>query len=108
MDCCYRPAECSPSSLIGGERYDLLAVGNQMCPQYRTHTCGITCPLEVDCSIHSIGIGAGKRGEPSLCRCLGECLRARSAESKGEVSVGMEVGEHGPRSCELWAVSYES
>ena len=94
MNCCYRPAECSPSSLIGGEGYNLLAVGNQMCPQYWTHTCGITCSLEIDCSIHSIGIGAGKRGESSLRRCLSHSIRTRGAESKREVCVGMEVGEH--------------
>src|SRR4051794_40037538 len=72
MNRCDCPTKRSPSSLIGGERYDLLTVGNEMRPEYRTHSCGIAGALEVDCSIHSIGIGAGEREEPSLCRGLGE------------------------------------
>src|SRR4051812_45013839 len=101
----YRPTKRSPSSLIGRERYDFLTIGNQMRAKYWTHPGSIAGTLEVDCSIHSIGIGAGERSEPLLCRCLGESLGTRGAESKGKVGMGVEVGEHGDVSCELTAHS---
>jgi hypothetical protein len=65
-----------------------------MSAQDGAHAQGVTGVLELDYSVDPVGVGAGKRCEPTLGGRLGEYLWARGAEAEGEVGVGVEVGEH--------------
>jgi hypothetical protein len=87
-------AKCCPTLLIHGERHYLLIIRHQVGAEYWTHAFGITGALELDRTIHAVGVGAGEGAEPALRRCLSQQLRTRCAETEGEVGVAVEMGEH--------------
>ena len=87
--CCNCTTQCSPAPVVHRERHYLLTTSNQMGAKYRTHTGGITGVMELDRSVHTVSVGAGKRTEPPLRRGVSESLRAGGAKAKGKVGMGV-------------------
>ena len=90
-----RPAQRGPPALVGGEGDGLFIVGDEMRAEDGAHAGGLAGALELDGAVDAVGVGAGQRAEPPLCRRLRERLRARGADPEGEVGVDVEMGEHG-------------
>jgi hypothetical protein len=107
MDLCYGSTQRSPPPFIHRQRDNFLPLRNEMSAEYGTHAHGVTGALELDYSVDPVGVGAGKRSEPTLGRRLGEDLRARGAEAEGEVGVNVEVDHSKKRERDKKSVSGE-
>ena len=83
-------------ALVHRERHRLLVVGGEVDTQDRTHPGRLRRALELDRTVHAVGIGAGQRAEPALGRGGGESLGARDAEAEGEVGMEMKMNHGTP------------
>ena len=71
MDRADRPAERGPAVSVRGERQGLLAVGYQMSAEDGAQADCISGLLEFDCTVDSIGVGAGQMSRVVSSRIAG-------------------------------------
>ena len=90
-------AQRPPPPLVLRQYHALLTSVHQVRTEDRTDPRRLGGALEFDRAIDAVGVSASEGGEATRGSGRDQFLRARGALAEGEVGVGVEVDEHGPR-----------